>query len=160
MKKTGQPEIGQINARWEGDEDIVRVNEPPYAATMTGAERDQWEMVNAATRALSGETPVTEGEDKGWRFIGGVKSNQPLFIKDADSGMPLVKVTVEVMRGMPAEFHTRVLPALIKRDKDGGLLRLTIRFDDDSLGYSNQPTEKQMAGLMGWLAKIGGMKPK
>jgi hypothetical protein len=155
MKRTGIPEIDAINARHDADQGIIHVDDSPYAATMTDAERDQARMVADGTQALSGEMLVSQGEDKGWRFIGGVKFNEPLFIRDADSGMPLVKVTVEVMPGMPAEFHTRVLPALIKRDREGGLLRLTIRFDD-SMAYSNQPD----AAMMERLVQLGIAKRK
>ena len=158
-KKTGIPEIDAINDRHDG---IIRVEDEstaPYAATMTDVERDRQQMVDGAIRALSGEMPVSQGEDKGWLLLGGVHFNQPLLVKDG-AGVPLVKITVELMPNLPAEFHTRVLPALIKRDKDGGLLRLTIRFDDDSIAYSNQPTKEQMGWLMGLLAKTGAMKPK
>jgi hypothetical protein len=149
MKLT--PEEQQIEDASAG---IVRVDE-----TESDQARDRASMVADATQALSGETLINQGEDKGWRFIGGVNFNQPLYVRGGN-GAPLVKVTIEPTPNLPAEYLQRVLPVLIKRDMEGGLLRLTIRFDDDSMAYSNQPTKKQMGWLMGLLAKTGAMKPK
>jgi hypothetical protein len=139
------PEYDQI-ARASGFSD-------PDDSMMTDKERQQHAFVDAVSRALSGETPVTEGEDKGWLFIGGVNFSQPLYVKDG-SGMPLFRVTVEAMPNLPAEYLSRVLPALLKRSPDGSVLRLTLRFDDDSLAYSNQPSEEQIAWWMRYMASI------
>jgi hypothetical protein len=140
VKRTGVSEINQILDRENG---IIRVNK-----TQTEQER----LVEAGLRAASGETPVAEGEDKGWLFIGGVNFGQPLYVKD-ENGVPFLKVTVEAMPGLPSEYLSRVLPALLKRDQNGGVLRLTLRFDDDSMNYSNQPSEEQMSWLMPYLRK-------
>jgi hypothetical protein len=157
MKKTGIPEIDAINARHDADQGIIHADDSPYAATMTDAERDQARMIADGTQALTGEKRLTEGEDKDWFIIGGVNFNQPLFVRDG-RGIPIVKVTVEPTPNLPAEYLQRVLPVLIKRDMEGGLLRLSIRFDDDSMAYSNQPTGEQMAWLMRVLAEGGGLK--
>lgn len=73
---------------------------------MTDVERDRQQMVGAATRVLSGETPVSQGEDKGWLLLGGVHFNQRLLVKDGAS-VPLVKITVEPMPNLPAEYLQR-----------------------------------------------------
>jgi hypothetical protein len=148
MKRT--PEGDQIDA----GNGIIRVGDE----LLTERDRKRQNMVESATQALSGETPITQGEDAGWLFIGGVNFNQPLYVKDGD-GVPLFKVMVEPMPNLPADYLTRVLPALLKRSpKDGSVLRLTLRFDDDSLAYSNQPTEEQMAWLMQQMERMGALK--
>jgi hypothetical protein len=138
-------EIDQINAASNG---IIRVGDE----TASDKELGQQALVDGFRQALSNETPL-EGEDKGWVMIGGVALNQTFWVKDVN-GTPLFEVTIKPTAAAPHEYLSRILPVLLKRSPDGDLMRLTFRFDDDTMTTSNQPTNEQMAWLMGQMGKV------
>jgi hypothetical protein len=121
----------------------------------------QQKFIEDMSRAISGETPVTEGEQTGWLMIGAMKMGTTIPIKSA-LGAPLFRLTIEPVAGATQEFNSQGnYMVLLKRGEDGTVEKLMVDFTTE-MPYSNQPTftAKETKLAIDALVKMGLMKRK
>ncbi len=126
------------------------------------------ELVKNVGEALSGEHPITEGEDGGWTMIGGIKLGSTITIK-SEMGVPLFELSIKALPGahgrpVAQEFNPHGnYPVLLKRDEEGAVERISIKFTEE-LPYAsltNQNMSKmQSVQIAQAMAALGLMKKK